>query len=180
SFAFPFFGQSYTLIHISTNGNLYFSGPPVRSNGDAGDVPSSTGDLSLRKMISGMWDDLDLSTSRRADADVYVVQPDATRIIFRWQGVQFGDGSPINFEVELKNDGTITTRYGAGNTNLLPVVGISGGEPDPYVMDALTSETSPKTLTNAQSAVFTPRSTCTYALSQTSQTFLNTGGSASV
>src|SRR6185295_17389395 len=146
--------------------------PPKRGNGDADDVPSSIADLSLRKMISGMWDDLDLSTSRRADADVYVVQPDATRIVFRWQGVQFGDGSPINFEIELKNDGAVTTRYGAGNTNLLPVVGISGGEPDSYVIDSLTSEVSPKTLTNAQSAVFTPRSSCTYAIAPTSLNFI--------
>src|SRR5262249_8782506 len=137
---------------------------------------------SVRKMISGMWDDLDLRTIRRADADVYVVQPDATRIIFRWQGVQFGDGTigdPINFEVELKSDGTITTRYGAGNINLLPVVGISGGEPDPYVIDALTSETSPKTLTNAQSAVFMPRSNCTYSLLPVSQNFPAVGANGS-
>jgi subtilisin family serine protease len=179
-FAFPFFGQSFNLVHISTNGNLYFSAPPLRSNGDADDVPSSTADLSLRKMISGMWDDLDLSASRRADADVYVVSPDASRIVFRWQGVQFGDGSPINFEIELRNDGTITTRYGAGNTNLLPVVGISGGEPDPYVIDTLTSEISPKTLTNAQTAVFSPRSSCTYSLSPTSLNFISNGGSSTV
>jgi len=179
-FPFPFFGQSYNQITISTNGNLYFSPPPKRSNGDADDVPGSIADLSLRKMIAGMWDDLDLSTSRRADADVYVVQPDSTRIIFRWQGVQFGDGTPINFEIELRSNGTIITRYGDGNTNLFPVVGISGGEPDPYVIDALTSETSPKTLTNAQSAVFAPRTTCTYALAPTSQTYTSAGGAASV
>ena len=159
-FAFSYFGQLYNTVTISTNGNLYFSTPPKRPNGDADDVPSSISDLSQFKMIAGMWDDLDLRTSRRADADVYVVQPGAGRIIFRWQGVQFGDGingDPINFEIELRNDGTVITRYGAGNTNLLPVVGISAGEPDAYVMDALTSELSPKSLTNAQSAVFTPR-----------------------
>jgi hypothetical protein len=142
---------------------LYFSTPPKRNNGDANDVPSSTADLSLNKMISGMWDDLDLRTSRRADADVYVVQPGPGRIIFRWQGVQFGDGTigdPINFEIELRSDGNIITRYGSGNINLLPVVGISGGEPDPYVIDQLTSELSPKTLTNAQSATFTLARAC--------------------
>jgi len=159
-FSFSFFGQIYRQVTISTNGNLYFSTPPKRANGDADDVPSSIADLSLRKMISGMWDDLDLSTSRRADADVYVVEPGAGRIIFRWQGVQFGDGTngdPINFEIELRADGVIITRYGSGNINLLPVVGISGGEPDAYVIDQLTSELSPRTLTNAQSATFTPR-----------------------
>jgi len=187
-FSFPFFGQPYNAVTISTNGNLYFSTPPKRSQcqspcENADDVPSSIADLSLRKMISGMWDDLDLRTSRRADANVYVVQPDSTRIIFRWQGVQFGDGTagdPVNFEVELRSDGTVVTRYGAGNTNLFPVVGISGGEPDAYVIDALTSETSPKTLTNAQSPVFAPRSNCTYALLPTSQTYTAAGGAASV
>lgn len=179
-FSFPFFGQSYSMVTISTNGNLYFSTPPKRINGDANDVPSSISDLSVYKMIAGMWDDLDLSTSRRADADVYTVLPDPTRIIFRWQGVKFNDGSPINFEIELKNDGTITTRYGSGNVNLLPVVGISNGEPDAYVMDALTSETTPKSLTNAQSAVFTPRSNCTFALNSSNQNFGANGGSSSV
>jgi len=156
-FSFSFFGQLFNAVTISTNGNLYFSPPPKRANGDADDVPSSTADLSLNKMISGMWDDLDLS--RGNGADVYVVQPGPGRIIFRWQGVQFNDGSPINFEIELGSDGHITTRYGSGNTNLLPVVGISGGEPDPYVITQLTSELSPITLTNAQSATFTPRTT---------------------
>jgi subtilisin family serine protease len=165
-FNFPFFGQSYGKVTVSTNGNLYFSPPPKRNNPDctgtgiADDVPSSISDLSKYKMIAGMWDDLDLNTSRRADADVYVVQPDANRIIFRWQGVQFGDGTngdPINFEIELNSNGVIKTRYGSGNTNLNPVVGISGGEPDTYVIGALTSELSPKTLTNAQNALFTPR-----------------------
>jgi subtilisin family serine protease len=165
-FAFSYFGQLYNTVTISTNGNLYFSTPPKRSNGDADDVPSSIADLAQSKMIAGMWDDLDLSTSRRQDADVYVVQPDVTRIIFRWQGVQFGDGTngdPVNFEIELRNDGSVITRYGAGNINLLPVVGISAGEPDAYVIDALTSELSPKTLTNAQSAVFTPRATVQFS-----------------
>lgn len=159
-FSFSFFGTLYNSVTISTNGNLYFSTPPKRPNGDADDVPSSISDLANSKMIAGMWDDLDLRTSRRADADIYVVQPGAGRIIFRWQGVQFGDGTngdPINFEIELRSDGNVITRYGSGNINLFPVVGISAGEPDAYVIDQLTSELSPKTLTNAQSAIFTPR-----------------------
>jgi subtilisin family serine protease len=162
-FSFPFFGSSYTSIKVSSNGNIYFEPPtaPTRQNGDANDVPSSVGGMSPFRMVAGMWDDLDLRTSRRADADVYFVQPDANRVILRWQGVQFGNGTtggPVNFEVELNSNGVIKTRYGSGNTNLLPVVGISGGEPDVYSIGALTSESSPISLTNAPSAVFTPRS----------------------
>jgi subtilisin family serine protease len=161
-FSFSFFGSSFNSVTISSNGNIYFvpPTPPTRPNGDADDVPGSTAELSRFKMISGLWDDLDLSTSRRADSDVFMVQPDSSHVIFRWQGVQFGDGTnggPVNFEIELNSNGTIKTRYGAGNVNVFPVVGISGGEPDVYTAVALTSELSPITLTNAQTAVFTPR-----------------------
>jgi hypothetical protein len=121
--------------------------------------------LTKFKMISGLWDDL--RTDRRIGDDVYVVTPDASRIIFRWQGVTFGDGTPatefpVNFEVELRSNGTILTRYGAGqsaptNTNLLPVVGISGGEPEAYFIPSHTSEQVFKSLTNAPEVTFLPR-----------------------
>jgi subtilisin family serine protease len=162
-FSFPFFGQSFNAVTISTNGNLYFSPPPKRPNGDADDVPSSTVQLNNFKMIAGLWDDLYLGTDQRADADVYVVQPDSNTIIFRWQGVPCNDngsgctfGGPVNFEIELRSNGTIKTRYGSGNTSLFPVVGISGGEPDAYVITSLTSETTPINLTNAPTVTFAP------------------------
>ncbi|MEO7971937.1 MAG: S8 family serine peptidase, partial [bacterium] len=165
-FSFPFFGQNFSSVNISTNGNLFFSTPPTRSSGDGDDVPSSTAGLAQFKMISGLWDDL--RTDGRAGDDVYVVIPDASHIIFRWQGEIFGDGSnpasqpAVNFEIELRSDGTIVTRYGSGqiaptNTNLFPVVGIGGGEPDAYVIPSHTSEQTPMSLTNAPSVLFQPR-----------------------
>ncbi len=160
-FSFPFFGQNFSSVNISTNGNLFFQTPPTRSGGDGDDVPSSTAGLAQFKMISGLWDDL--RTDGRAGDDVYVVIPDASHIIFRWQGEIFGDGSnpasqpAVNFEIELRSDGTIVTRYGSGNTNLFPVVGIGGGEPDAYVIPSHTSEQTPISLTNAQSVLFQPR-----------------------
>ncbi|MEP6570861.1 MAG: S8 family peptidase, partial [Acidobacteriota bacterium] len=163
-FAFPFFGQNFSTVNISTNGNIFFSTPPTRTNGDGDDVPSSAVGLTQFKMISGLWDDL--RTDRRAGDDVYVTA-DATHIIFRWVGVTFGDGTPatefpVNFEIELRSNGTILTRYGAGqsapiNTNLFPVVGIGGGEPEAYVIPSHTSEDVFKSLTNAQEVTFLPR-----------------------
>jgi subtilisin family serine protease len=165
-FSFPFFGQNLSQVTISTNGNLFFSAPPTRSNGDADDVPGSAAGLAKFKMISGLWDDL--RTDGHPGDDVYVVIPDSNRIIFRWQAVIFGDGSnpanqpPVNFEIELRNDGTIKTRYGTGqsaptNTNIFPVVGISGGEPDAYVIGTHTSELNSTSLTNALSVSYLPR-----------------------
>lgn len=164
-FVFPFFGENFDKVTISTNGNLFFSAPPTRSNGDADDVPSSALGLTMFKMISGLWDDL--RTDRRSGDDIYVVTPDANRIIFRWQGVTFGDGTPatefpVNFEIELRSNGTILTRYGTGqsaptNTHLFPVVGISGGEPDAYVISSHTSEQAQTNLTNAPEVTLVPR-----------------------
>src|SRR6266851_1423830 len=163
-FSFPFFGTNFTSVHISTNGNLFFSTPPTRTNGDADDVPSSTTDLTHFQMISGLWDDLYLGSDQRSDAGVFVVQPSASRIIFRWQGVPcnsgptvclFG-GAPVNFEVELRSDGTIKSRYGSGNTALFPVVGISGGEPEAYIIPSHTSADSPINLTNLAEVTYIP------------------------
>ncbi|HEX4899051.1 MAG TPA: hypothetical protein VFV61_00885, partial [Pyrinomonadaceae bacterium] len=163
-FSVPFFGTNHNNLTVSSNGNLYFSPPPTRDNGDADDVPSATTSLAHFKMISGLWDDIDLSTSARADSGVYVVQPDATRIIFRWQGVPCNfngtacqGGGPVNFEIELRIDGTIKSRYGSGNTNLFPVVGISGGSPDAYVITSHTSEDVSMSLTNAVEVTYIPR-----------------------
>lgn len=183
-FSFPFFGQSYSSVTISTNGNLYFSPPPKLFNGDADDFLSSTEGLAKFKMIAGLWDDLDLRTIYRADADVYVVQPDANRIIFRWQGVPCSyqgsgciGGAPVNFEIELKSNGDIQTRYGSGNANLFPVVGISGGEPDAYVIPSHTSPALVVNLTNAQTVTFASRAAHQPAVDSLSPASAIAGGS---
>jgi subtilisin family serine protease len=161
-FALKFFGQTrfFNSVNISTNGAIYAGFPP------ADDHISAAAALNGFNMIAGMWDDL--RTDKRPGDDVYVVTPDPDRIIFRWQAVTFDtplpDGTsrgenPVNFEIELRRDGTIQVRYGDGNQKLLPVVGIGGGAPEPYVVDSHTSETQLKNLTNAQTVTFSLRPT---------------------
>jgi subtilisin family serine protease len=159
-FTFPFFGENFTKVNITTNGNLYFSPPPLRSNGDVDEIHSSLKKLEQHKMISAMWDDL--RTDGSFGDDVYVVTPNANSIIFRWKGVTFGELLPVNFEIELRSNGTILMRYGTGqsapvNTRLLPVVGISAGEPDTYVILSHTSKNALINLTNAPEITFLPR-----------------------
>ncbi|HYP02134.1 MAG TPA: S8 family serine peptidase [Pyrinomonadaceae bacterium] len=159
-FNFPFYGVNRTQMTVSTNGTLYFSSPQTRDDGDANDAGSAAEDMQGQTMIAGLWDDIDLTRTRRADSGVYVSQPDANRLVFRWQGVTFGSGSPINFEIELRRDGTIQMRYGT-NTGIFPVVGISGGEPDAYIVASHTFERTPGApsinLTNAQTVTFSVR-----------------------
>lgn len=168
-FVVPFFGTGFTSVIISSNGALYFSPPPVRDNGDADDVPPSPGALGGYGMIAGLWEDLDLRVGSLGSAGVYVTPPDQqnpNRIIFRWLGIPCNTdedtgvctgGAQVNFEIELRKDGVIKTRYGAGNTNLLPTVGIGGGDQDGYVITSHTSEETRISLTNAQEVTFTPR-----------------------
>ena len=165
---FPYYGQTYTGVKISTNGNLFFGSAPTRINGDADDVPSLISSLNKFSMISGLWDDIDLRSSSRADAGVYISQPASNRLIFRWQGVPCDfngsictGGPPIDFEIELRSDGFIKSRYGlAGgttNTDIFPVVGISNAAPDAYVITTHTSEFSPFSLNGAVEVTYIPR-----------------------
>jgi subtilisin family serine protease len=159
-FAFPFYGETKNTVTVSSNGALYFG--KIQTVKDSSgqvfgrDAHSSLVELVRHKMIAGMWDDLDTS----GGGDVFMLQPDATRVIFRWQGRAFDNGQPIAFETELRSDGSIIHRYGAGNTGLYPVVGISPGEPDPYLEDSHTSVRAfvgRINLTNAQTVIYAPR-----------------------
>lgn len=160
-FPFLFFGYATTSVAVSTNGALYvpippdFAVPHPNVGSSDGAVPTSA-NLEHLAMIAGMWSDL--RTDRHATDDVYVVTPDRDRVIFRWQAVTFGSETPVNFEIELRRDGTIQTRYGSGNVNLQPVVtGISGGDPTTYLVPTHTSEAGPLSLTNAPGITFALR-----------------------
>ena len=180
-FVFPFFGSNFSELTISSNGNLFFSTPPVREGLEPGnldnadDPPGSPRALGGYQMIAGLWEDLDLSTSQRANAGVYIGSPGtggvlqtptaaSTTLIFRWQGVpcnfdgaECQGGAPVNFEIELNKNGTIRTRYGTGNTGLFPTVGIGGGGQDGYVVASHTSEENPFSLNNAGQVTYSPR-----------------------
>jgi len=178
-FTFPFFGTTYDSMTISTNGALYFGAPPpTRDNGDADDVPSSPGKLGGYRAIAGLWDDLDLRVSSRADAGVYQVVVNPGKVIYRFQGVpcEF-DGNvctgttPVNFEIELNTNGVIKTRYGSGNVALFPTVGIGGGGQQAYVITSHTDEQNPKDLTNAAEITFTPRAQTVSTIQLAASTF---------
>jgi len=160
-FPFPFFENFTNSVILSTNGALYIPIPPefATPNPDFGPFDfaiASQTNLRGLAMVAGMW--ADLRTDRNTTDNVYMVQPDIDHVIFRWQGVTFGSETPVNFEIELVRDGTIKTRYGSGNANLKPViVGISGGDPEPYPIASHSSESAPLSLTNAQGVTFALR-----------------------
>ncbi|MEP6568273.1 MAG: S8 family serine peptidase [Acidobacteriota bacterium] len=169
-FNFRFFSQPVPAVSVSTNGVLYFTTPPSGT-----DALSSVAGLKNYAMIAGLWDDL--RTDRRPEDGVYVVTPDPDRVIFRWQAVTFdsplpGGGSrgehPVSFEIELQRSGNIVIRYGEA-TNVQPIVGISGGEREPYFVGSHSSENGLIDLTNAASVSF-GQPQCAWFISPASQT----------
>lgn len=150
-FDFRFFERLHGAVSVSTNKALYFTAAPSGT-----DALSTFAGLRNHAMIAGLWDDL--RTDRRTEDGVFMVQPDPDRVIFRWQGVTFdtslpGGGTrgehPVSFEIELQRSGGIVIRYGAGNTNVRPIVGVSGGEREPYFVGSHSSENALINLTNA-------------------------------
>jgi subtilisin family serine protease len=163
-----YFGELVYSVRASSNGVIYINHSYHATDGtpSLGDAGGTVAGLNSYQMIAGLWDDL--RTDRRATDDIYVVKPDANRVIFRWQAVTYNTPitattsrgeNPVSFEIELHRNGTVTLRYGAtGNQKLWPVVGLSNGAPDPYDIPSHTSETSLKSLAGAQTVVFTPYS----------------------
>jgi len=168
-FSFPFYGQTYTSATLSSNGIIYFNNTAPSQ----GDVPSLVASLDNLTAIAGMWDDL---RTDNAGGGIFVTQPDSDHLIFRWEGKTYNGtsaeaGFPFKFEIELQRDGTVRTRYGSGtsglNTVLNPVVGISGGAPEAYVIASHTrdrSQGNPIDLTNAGAVTFARRSGSTPAV----------------
>ena len=156
-----FFGGSGNLT-ISTNGAIYFTDPPRRSDGTAGDLPSSVSALNANSMLAGLWEDLVIDETARPGDGVFEVKPNPETVIYRWEGVTFeAPNTPVRFEIELQRDTTVIFRYGPGNTNLFPIVGVGLGEPRAYLVESHSSERffSPfrKSLSNAQTVTFTRR-----------------------
>ena len=161
-FSFPFFGFITDRVVISSNGALYVPSPPdfalphPNNGGLADGAIATAANLEGMAMIAGMW--ANLRTDRNPTDNVYMVQPDLDRVIFRWQAVTFGSETPANFEIEIRRDGTIQTRYGTGNLNLNPVVvGISGGDREAYIIPTHTSEIAPLSLNQVQGVTFALR-----------------------
>jgi len=132
-FSFPFFGQSFTGATVSSNGSLYFFVTLLSRM-----CRAQSTELAVRKMIAGLWDDLDLRTSSRADADVYSSNQMRAELSFAGRAcpvTTLGSGCTGGTRSISKSNCAMMVLFNfataSGNTNLFPVVGISGGEPMP-------------------------------------------------
>jgi hypothetical protein len=139
-FTFNFYGTDYNQVHVCSNGYLDFTNNvPAYQN--------STVDLINATRIAPLWDDLDTT-----DGNIYVHQPDARSILFRWKAKKVLDNTWVNVSAVLHDTGDIEFHYGSGNKDLTPTVGLSSGNGTAYDISAFHSgETS---LSGAKTLLF--------------------------
>ena len=101
-FTFPFYGQNFSQVFVSSNGFLTFgTGSDAHYNTT---LPSISAPANL---IAPLWDDLDT----RGTGDIYYKQ-ESDRLIIQYQNVgRYGGTSTYTFQVVLFSDGRMQFRY---------------------------------------------------------------------
>ncbi len=140
-FAFPYYGDAYETVYVSSNGFIALhAGEPEPAN------QATHQKINVR--ISPLWDDLQTD---QPGEDIYV-ESLSDQVTVRWDASEFGSGTPCNFSVVLHRDGGIEFHYGSGNNNLSPTVGISRGSGNQVI--APVGYNGASSLTNANSYFF--------------------------
>ena len=111
---FPFFGEYYSKIYISSNGFIRVGQGPGAS------LPNnSTEALIANKVIAPLWDDYGYSDSGDKVFDIYVSQmEDPDCVVVTWVAQYYGDGASFNgdtcrFSATLCANGDIYFDYGS-------------------------------------------------------------------
>ncbi len=147
-FAFPFYGEAFDTVNVSTNGWLSFTnGSSAYSNPDS--LPDD-GYPVPENLLAPFWDDLHL---RGQQAIRYYREPG--RFIVQYTGVdRFNSGSNLTFQVVLETNGRILFQYlqMSGDLNSA-TIGIQNGDRtagllasynQSYIVDGLTIEFAPE------------------------------------
>ncbi len=101
-FSFPFYGNLFNSIRVSTNGWLSFTSTATTYTNQP--LPNSGGP---ENMIAPFWDDLHFRSVERA-----YFQSFGYSAIVQWQNVdRFSTGSDLTFQVILDSSGAITIQY---------------------------------------------------------------------
>ena len=145
-FIFTFFGKEYERLYVSSNGFIDFTD-------NSASYLSSAEKLKERTMIAPLWDDLVINQSVDMNQDIYIHMPSDESVCIRWNAEAFSTEGKISVEIVLYRDGRIQFNYGSGNSDLSPVIGISAGDKNNYVISGYDGKNN---LENADTVIFTP------------------------
>ncbi len=106
-FSFPFYGPSYSTVHVSTNGSLNFLA--ASTSGSNVTIPNVA---APNAAIYPFWDDLVVDTSASMHTELVGSEP-ARRFVIEWRNVRFFSDTTrrVDFEVVLLENGHILTQY---------------------------------------------------------------------
>ncbi len=133
AFPFPFYGETYQDLVLTTDGAIAFSGQFEYIRSEAA--------LMSAKAITGYGADLMIYPELN---DGIFYEGDATHATFRWKISKFDNPSFNNdFAVTLYPDGTITFHYGSGITPSNDwAAGISAGDGQNYLFAGISGSTA--------------------------------------
>jgi PAS domain S-box-containing protein len=118
-FAFSFYGQAWTEVHISANGYVAFGSPPRSAMFWAGFPPT----------IAPLWLDLDPS----AGGGVFVSQASESVVVTWYQVPRFSSEEICTFQLTLHQDGSFDFNYhgipATYHTSLYALIGFRGDRP---------------------------------------------------
>jgi hypothetical protein len=121
-FTFPFYGKSYSSVHVSSNGFLDFAAATSEPNDTVSALKSNV-------RIAGLWTDLQFDS---AGEDTFITQNDKF-VSVRWKGhvsdnkpAPYG-GSPVEFEIVLYRTGRIRVNYSNEMSVPASTIGVSAG-----------------------------------------------------
>ena len=103
-FSFPFGGNSYNSIYVSSNGIIYFSNPSTIG------VNSPSG-LAAAVAAAPLWNNL---TTADPQSDIFI-DAAGNQVTIAWVAATVADGRPVNVAARLQSNGVITFFYGSGN-----------------------------------------------------------------
>ncbi len=118
-FAFPFYGEEYSLIRIRPNGFIDFG------SFDGSASENSVTSLINNRMIALLWDDLKTTGTGE---DMFIDESVSGSVTIRWRASTYAGDSAVNISLTLVDDGTIYFDYGSGNANVAATVGVSDGD----------------------------------------------------
>jgi hypothetical protein len=148
-FSFPFYGNTFSRVHVSNNGFVTFGTPSSDYNNRP--LPSSSAPANL---IAAFWDDLDTRTI----GDIYYKE-ESNRLIIQYENVgRYGGGtsSAYTFQIVLFADGRIQFRYKSmagvlnsatvGIQNTVGTIGLQIAHDSSYVANQMAVEIRPQSV----------------------------------
>jgi len=129
-FAFPFYGENYTNVWVTSNGNIFFSNDLSSDPRMSSEYNRDEGKLKQAKMLAVGWCD----SATDSDHPIYALTA-ADRAVIRFD-LDNSSGNIIKAAAELKADGSIILRYStddSANVNSSCAVGVSAGNGSDYI-----------------------------------------------